>query len=78
MDDSLSLGQEFPELQDKVEQLRVNDQEFSQIMQEYYSLDRQIKGLETRDVPTSDTHFEDLKKQRLLLKDTLYFKLTHA
>jgi uncharacterized protein YdcH (DUF465 family) len=41
-------------------------------MDDYDGLDAQVRHLEELGTPVADETIEDLKKQRLLLKDTLY------
>ena len=66
------LFHEFPEYKEKIVELRQQEGEFSQLMQEYDTLDAQIRELELHDQPVADTFMEELKKQRVVLKDRLY------
>ena len=66
------LRHEFPEHADRIERLRGEDPEVSRSMDEYDLLDAQIRELEARGEPVSDTYMEDLKKRRVLLKDQLF------
>ena len=70
--ESHDLFHEFPEHKEKIIELRQQEGEFSQLMQEYDTLDAQIRELEMHDQPVADTYMEELKKQRVVLKDRLY------
>ncbi len=70
--ESHDLIHEFPEYKEKIIELRQGEGEFSQLMQEYDDLDVQIRDLEMHDQPVADEYMEDLKKQRVALKDRLY------
>jgi uncharacterized protein len=70
--ESHDLLHEFPNLQEKIAALRLQDPEFARLMDDYDGLDAQVRRLEELGTPVADETIEDLKKQRLLLKDTLY------
>jgi uncharacterized protein YdcH (DUF465 family) len=69
------LVHEFPELEGKIESLRETDEPFAQLMDQYDDLDARVRKLEELGTPVADETIEDLKKQRLLLKDKLYERL---
>lgn len=66
------LLHEFPELQGKINELRETDPNFAQLMEQYDTLDKRVRELEELAQPVADETMEDLKKERLLLKDRLY------
>lgn len=70
-----NLTDDFDLLQDRVSMLKLNDKEFQRLSRTYSELDHKVRGLEMRDVPTSDDHFVGLKTQRVHLKDVLYQRL---
>ena len=70
--ESHDLLNEFPELNDKINQLKAKDPVFAQRMEEYDALDRRVRELEELSQPVADETMEDLKKERLRLKDELY------
>ena len=70
------LLHEFPEFEQKIQQLRQSDGKFAKLMIEYDELDEKIRILEERDQPVSDNYMKDLKKVRVSLKDQLYDILT--
>jgi hypothetical protein len=63
---------EFPELEGKIDEMRANDAAFAKLMDEYDALDARVRKLEELGTPVADETIEDLKKERLLLKDRLY------
>ncbi|MBK1647502.1 YdcH family protein [Rhabdochromatium marinum] len=69
------LIHEFPELVGKIDTLRVSDTDFAADMDRYDALDARIRKLEELGTPVADETIEDLKKERLLLKDRLYNRL---
>ena len=73
--ESHHLLQEFPEHAEKIVELRVNNDVFHHLMDEYDWLDTHIRNLEEMHSPVSDFHLEEMKKRRVLLKDKLYFLL---
>ena len=70
--ESHDLLHEFPDLETKIADLRASNEEFSRLMSEYDTLDARIRQLEELGTPVADETIEDLKKERLLLKDRLY------
>lgn len=70
--ESHDLLHEFPELEGKIATLRASDAEFARIMDQYDDLDARVRSLEELGVPVADETIEELKKERLLLKDRLY------
>ena len=70
--ESHDLLHEFPDLEAKIANLRESDGEFSRLMTEYDNLDARVRKLEELGTPVADETIEDLKKERLLLKDRLY------
>jgi uncharacterized protein YdcH (DUF465 family) len=70
--ESHDLLHEFPELADKIADMRENNEVFHNLMDEYDWLDQHIRNLEELSTPVSDFHIEEMKKRRLLLKDRLY------
>jgi uncharacterized protein YdcH (DUF465 family) len=70
--ESHDLMHEFPELKEKIREMRQNDAAFAQLMDDYDQLDAQIRDLEELGSPVADETIEDLKKRRVALKDKLY------
>ncbi|MBK1644725.1 hypothetical protein CKO25_08705 [Thiocapsa imhoffii] len=70
--ESHDLLHEFPNLQEKIANLRDQDAEFARLMDDYDALDARVRDLEELGTPVADETIEELKKERLHLKDTLY------
>lgn len=66
------LLHEFPELEGKIESMRETNPDFAHLMNDYDALDARVRQLEELGVPVADETIEDLKKERLALKDRLY------
>jgi uncharacterized protein YdcH (DUF465 family) len=66
------LAHELPELREKIHQLKLEDNHFSKLFDEYHKVNNDVLRLEAENIPVTDEAFESLKKQRLHLKDKLY------
>jgi uncharacterized protein len=65
------LPEEFREDMRFIERLAKSDYQFRQLTTEYDEVNRHIYRIESEDEPTTDEVLEDLKKQRLKLKDEI-------
>jgi uncharacterized protein len=70
--ESHDLLHEFPDLEQKISSLRDSNPDFARLMDEYDALDAHVRDLEELGTPVADETIEELKKERLVLKDTLY------
>lgn len=68
----------FPEYRQLITRLKAENGHFSALFQRHNDLDQEIKNMEAGIVPASDTSVENLKKEKLLLKDKLYSLLKAA
>ena len=66
------LIHELPEHRDRIHNLKMTDNHFSRMFDEYHELDHEIHRIETGIENTSDEYLENRKKTRLLLKDEMY------
>lgn len=66
------LIKEFPELKDKIHQLKTSDAHFAKLADQYEDLDKQICRAEDSPEAFDDAHMHQLKADRLRLKDQLY------
>ena len=66
------LIHEFPELEGKIEEMRETNATFATLMNQYDDLDARVRKLEELGTPVADETIEELKKERLFLKDRLY------
>ena len=67
-----NLLHEFPDLGEKIAVLRDSDEEFADLMKDYDNLDARVRKLEELGTPVADETIEELKKERLMMKDRLY------
>lgn len=65
------LHEEFPEHADKLHELKLSNQHFAKLAEDYHALNRTIHRAESDLEPMDDFHLEDLKKKRLVLKDEI-------
>ncbi|MAZ15327.1 YdcH family protein [Oricola sp.] len=66
------LAEEFPELVAEIHHLRETDGHFHRITNEYHEVNRAIHRAETDVEPSDDFRLEEMRKQRLALKDEIY------
>ena len=66
------LIHEFPEHRDRIHDLKIGNNHFARLFEEYHDLDHEIHRIETGVENTSDDYLEERKKRRLFLKDELY------
>jgi len=72
------LIHEFPQLKEKIHELKVSDVHFRGLFDEYHRLTRSIEKMEDEVTPVATRTEEDAKKRRLHLKDELYRLLIAA
>ncbi|MEO1282268.1 MAG: DUF465 domain-containing protein [Pseudomonadota bacterium] len=70
------LAEEFPEHKSRIHDLKMSDAHFARLFDTYHEVNREIHRVEAAGINTTDEHFEDLKKQRLALKDDIAAMLT--
>jgi uncharacterized protein YdcH (DUF465 family) len=66
------LVHEFPEYRERIHELKLRDPHFRHQFDVYHTVDRQVHRAETDLEPMADEALEELKRQRLRLKDELY------
>ena len=66
------LHHEFPEFESRIHELKMNNQHFARLFEEYHTINREILRIEAGVENPSDEYLEELKKQRLSHKDQLY------
>lgn len=69
------LIKEFPEHKERIHELKINNNHFRKLAFEYEGIDKAIVRAEQGVENLGDVYFENLKKERLLLKDLLYAML---
>lgn len=72
------LAEEFPDQVDRIHDLKTSNAHFVKLFDQYHEINRAIHRAETDIEPTDDFHLEDMKKQRLALKDEIAGMLNQA
>lgn len=72
------LHHEFPELHDRIHELKTSDAHFRKLFDEYHELTRSIEKMEDEVTPVATRIEEEAKVRRVHLKDELYRMLTAA
>lgn len=70
------LIHEFPELKDKIHEMKISNAHFRRLFDEYHASDHDVHRIETGAEVTADEVLTELRKKRLELKDALYGLLT--
>jgi uncharacterized protein len=68
----------FPEYRELITQLKTSDHHFSRLFDKHNELDQQIKNMESHIASGTPVEIENLKKEKLALKDELYTILKKA
>lgn len=69
------LHHEFPEFGEAINALKIGNVQFAKLFASYQRLTGNVEDLEESDMPVADFTLEDMKKQRIKLKDELYHLL---
>jgi uncharacterized protein YdcH (DUF465 family) len=69
---------EFPEHRETIRHLRLSDNRFRQMFEEYHRLDDSICRIEEEIEFPTDQEIDELKFKRAKLKDTLYTVVSRA
>jgi hypothetical protein len=69
------LHHEFPDMNDAIDALKARNAHFAMLYHSYNRLTGKVEDLEEHDMPVADFTIEDMKKQRVRLKDELYHLL---
>ena len=69
------LHHEFPEFKDKIHELKMSDGHFQRLFKEYDEIIHKLHQVEQEIETPSDDVIEEMKKQRLHLKDQLFVML---
>lgn len=68
----------FPEYRDLITRLKTEDAHFARLFDAHNELDQRIKNMEAHIQPGTPVEVENLKKEKLSLKDQLYVILKDA
>ncbi|WP_264558159.1 YdcH family protein [Flavobacterium sp. N2270] len=66
------LAVDFPEFEAKIHDLKVNDNHFKNLFDQYDELDHEIYRIETDAEPASDDVLNNLRVERVRIKDEIY------
>ncbi len=72
------LLEEFPEAAEVLHQLKMANPRFRQLSERYAAINHEIHLIESEEQPAGDAATEDLKKERLALKDQIADLLREA
>lgn len=72
------LIHELPQHRETIRNLKMTDNHFARLFDEYHEVDHEVHRIETGIENTSDDYLEDKKKQRLSLKDQLFQMIKDA
>lgn len=68
----LTIAESFPELKESLHYLKTHNHHFINILSKYEKIDDKIYRIEDELDILDDTSFENLKKERITLKDQIY------
>lgn len=66
------LTADFPEFEAKIHDLKVSDNHFKKLFDEYDNLDHEVYRIETDSEPASDDTLNNLRVERVRVKDQIY------
>lgn len=72
------LIHELPEHKERIHELKTSNAHFAKLFDKYHDLDHQVKRIEEGIETPSDDFTEELKKERLHLKDELFHMIQSA
>jgi len=70
------LAEEFPGKVEQIAALKQSDAHFARLADEYHEINRAVHRAETDVEPTDDLHMNDMRKQRMALKDQIWAALS--
>jgi uncharacterized protein YdcH (DUF465 family) len=69
------LDDEFPADAETIRRLTSENAQFAALAERYHLVNAEIHHIETGEDPASDVRWEELKKERLRLKDSIFTQL---
>ena len=72
------LAEDFPGQADLIHDLKMSDGEFRFLAEKYHEINRAIHRAETNVEPCDQFHEENMRKERMRLKDRIAAKLAKA
>lgn len=72
------LHEEFPEFASKMTALKTGNAHFAKLAEKHHEINRAVHRAETHVEPMDDLSMDQLRKQRMKLKDEIYAMLVAA
>lgn len=69
------LHHEFPEFEQEIRTLKMDNAHFARLFKEYHEVDQEVHRIEVGVESTSDAYLEEKKLARLHLKDEMFSML---
>ncbi|TNC93014.1 YdcH family protein [Thalassolituus sp.] len=69
------LHHEFPDMSEKIREMKMTDRHFARLFEEYHDVDREVRKIEEDVTPAADETLDALRMKRVHLKDDLYSML---
>ena len=67
-----NLTKDFPEFADKIHELKTHNAHFKKLFDNYDEIDHEIYRIETDTEPSSDATLNQLRSERVRLKDEIF------
>mgnify|MGYP000462536574 FL=1 len=67
-----NLTKDFPEFADKIHELKTHNAHFRKLFDNYDEIDHEIYRIETDTEPSSDATLNQLRSERVRLKDEIF------
>lgn len=78
LNENHSLAKELPEYKEQIHSLKMNDNHFNNLFEQYNEVEHEIHRIEVGAENTSDEYLHERKKARLNLKDQMVAILKQA
>lgn len=72
------IATEFPEFKDRIHELKIANAHFRRLYDEYHNVNREVHRIEAAGLNVTDEHYEEVKRNRMRLKDDIYGILNGA
>lgn len=72
------LHHEFPEYEQKIHEMKISNNHFKKLFDEYHEVNNSIHRFESNAEPVSDSMLNDFRLKRVHLKDELYNLLNQS
>ncbi|HBS49343.1 MAG TPA: hypothetical protein DEA05_04280 [Rhodobacteraceae bacterium] len=66
------LAEEFPDMVEKIHQLKTSDKHFARLAAQYHEVNRDVHRAETNVSPVDELAEVEMRKKRAALKDEIY------